>query len=77
MNKAVDMYQRSLFGYETTGGLEALKVTLKREFERDGVYTSSDRIIITHGAQQAINLVLQALFKDKEGKKASGGSSNL
>ena len=68
MNRAVDMYKRSLFGYESTGGLASLKETLKGEFQKDGVYTSASRIIITHGAQQAISLVLQSMFKSNKGK---------
>lgn len=68
MNKAVEMYKNSLFGYETTGGLSSLRDTLKCEFEKDGVYTTADNIIITHGAQQAIGLVLQTVFRNKNGK---------
>lgn len=68
MNKAVDMYKNSLFGYEPTGGLSSLRDTLKCEFENEGVYTNSNNIIITHGAQQAIGLVLQSVFRNKKGK---------
>lgn len=68
MNKAVDIYKNSLFGYEPAAGLESLRETLRVEFEKDGVYTSSEKIIITHGAQQAINLIFQTLFQDKGGK---------
>jgi DNA-binding transcriptional MocR family regulator len=68
INKAVDMYKNSLFGYEPTSGLSTLRDTLKYEFEKDGVYTTADRIIITHGAQQSINLVFQTLFQKNKGK---------
>lgn len=68
MNKAIDMYKNSLFGYEPTGGLESLRETLRCEFEKDGVYTSSGNIVVTHGAQQAIEIVLQTLFRNKRGK---------
>lgn len=68
INKAVDMYKNSLFGYEPTGGLASLRDTLKHEFEKDGVYAAADQIVITHGAQQAIGLVLQSIFKNKRGK---------
>jgi len=67
MNNAVDLYKNSLFGYEPTGGLSSLKDTLKCEFEKDGVYTASERIIITNGAQQAIGLVLQSMLRNNKG----------
>ncbi|MDF2672808.1 MAG: GntR family transcriptional regulator [Clostridiales bacterium] len=68
MNKAVDMYKNSIFEYEQTTGLASLRDTLKHEFEKDGVYTTADKLIITHGAQQAINLVFQALFQNSKRK---------
>jgi DNA-binding transcriptional MocR family regulator len=68
MNKAIDMYKNTLFGYEPTGGLSSLRDTLKHEFEKDGVYAAAERIIITHGAQQAIGLVLQSIFRNNRGK---------
>ncbi|HYE11091.1 MAG TPA: PLP-dependent aminotransferase family protein, partial [Patescibacteria group bacterium] len=67
MNKAVDMYKNTLFGYEPTGGLASLRNTLKHEFEKDGVYAAAERIIITHGAQQAIGLVFQSIFRNSKG----------
>jgi len=68
INKAVDLYKNSLFEYESTFGLSTLRDTLKVEFENDGIYTTSNQIIITHGAQQAINLVFQSFFHHKKGK---------
>ncbi|KAB3532843.1 aminotransferase-like domain-containing protein [Alkaliphilus serpentinus] len=68
INRAVDLHKNSLFGYETPEGLPSLRTTLKHQFEKDGVYTSDDKILITHGAQQAIALVLQAVFLNSKGK---------
>lgn len=68
MNKAVDLYKENLFEYEATTGLAALRDTLRAVFEKDGIYTASDRIVITHGAQQGISLVLQAVFRRNKGK---------
>ncbi|MDF2821252.1 MAG: GntR family transcriptional regulator [Clostridiales bacterium] len=68
MNKAIDMYQSSLFGYETTGGLSSLRDTLKSRFETEGIYTETEMIMITNGAQQAIALVLQTLFRNIKSK---------
>jgi DNA-binding transcriptional MocR family regulator len=68
INKAVDEYRNSLFAYESAGGLDSLRGTLKELFEKDGVYASGHRIIITNGAQQAIALIFQALFRSGKGK---------
>lgn len=68
MNKAVEMYKYSLFNYESEGGLLPLKDTLKGELEKDGVYTRPTNILITNGAQQAINLSLQYVFGKNKGK---------
>jgi DNA-binding transcriptional MocR family regulator len=68
MNKAVDLYKNSLFGYESTMGLSTLRNTLSLEFEKDGIYTTPENIVITHGAQQAIALTLQCVFQKGNGK---------
>ncbi len=68
INKAVDLYKDSLFEYELTAGLTTLRNTLMNMFQREGIYTTADRIVITHGAQQAINLVLHAVFQNNKGK---------
>lgn len=68
MNNAIDMYKNSLFAYQSADGLTSLRDTLKYQYEKDGVYTSSERIIITNGAQQAIWLVLQSMYNNKRGK---------
>ena len=68
MNKAVDQYKHSLFGYDLTIGSLSLRETLKVIFQQDGVYTTSDRILITNGSQQAISLVFQFVFRNRKGK---------
>lgn len=68
INKAVDLYKNSLFGYESTAGLSSLRDTLKDVFEKEGIYTTSNRIVVTHGAQQAISLVFQTIFQNIKGK---------
>ena len=68
INKSVDHYKDDLFSYEPTAGLLTLRHTLKGMLENSGVYTELNRIIITNGAQQAIYLLLQMLFKDSKAK---------
>ncbi|WP_229534687.1 PLP-dependent aminotransferase family protein [Pelosinus baikalensis] len=68
INKAVDLYKDSLFEYEPTAGLVTLRETFNNILQKDGIYTTADRIVITHGAQQAISLVFQAVFPKNKGK---------
>lgn len=68
INKAIDMHKNSLFDYSDPIGFAPLRQTLQREFAKEGIYTSADRIIITHGAQQAISLLLLAVFRRRAGK---------
>lgn len=68
INKAVELYKNDLFGYDLTIGLLSLRETLRIEFEKDGIYTDPDNVMITHGAQQAISLAFQAVFLNKKGR---------
>lgn len=68
INKAVDHYKTDLFSYEPSAGLADLRHTLKDMFENNAIYTGLNNIIITNGAQQAIHLLLQMLFKDSKAK---------
>lgn len=68
INKSVDHYKADLFSYEPTAGLSELRHTLKDMFENNAIYTGLNNIVITNGAQQAIHLLLQMLFKDSKAK---------
>lgn len=68
INKAIDIYKSNLFIYEQNFEPSNLKETLKLHLEREGIYTSSEDIIITNGAQQGISLVLQAVFHNNNRK---------
>jgi DNA-binding transcriptional MocR family regulator len=68
INRAVDLYKNKVFGYEAAAGLPSFRNALKTLFEKDGVYSSPDRILVTNGAQQAIFLALRSIFAGKAGK---------
>ncbi len=68
INKAIDIYKSNLFVYEQSFEPSNLKETLKLHLEREGIYTSSEDIIITNGAQQGISLVLQTVFHNNNKK---------
>lgn len=68
INRAIDLYKNKVFGYEATAGLPSFRDALKTLFEKDGVYASPDRILVTNGAQQAIFLALRSIFVDRKGR---------
>ncbi len=69
MNRSIEEYKKKLFYYETPMGFSELREVLKERFAQDGVYTSSEQIIITNGAQQGIFLALKSIFQASlEGK---------
>jgi DNA-binding transcriptional MocR family regulator len=68
INRAIDLYKNKVFGYEATAGLPSFRNALKILFEKGGVYTSPDRILVTNGAQQAIFLALHSIFDNRKGK---------
>jgi DNA-binding transcriptional MocR family regulator len=65
MNRSIEEYKKKLFLYDTPLGLGSLRATLQERFEQNGIYTPLSQIMITHGAQQAIYLILKALFHEK------------
>lgn len=68
INTAVDKHKNGLFEYEYSGCHPPLRDSLNNIFAKDGLYTPSERVLITSGAQQAIALSLQTLFKERTGK---------
>jgi len=68
VNKAVDIYKSDAYGYEAPEGLYSLRKLLSERFMNDGVYTTYANVMITNGAQQAITIALQVIFKDRQGK---------
>jgi DNA-binding transcriptional MocR family regulator len=62
MNRSIEEYKKKLFLYDTPLGLTSLRATLKERFEQNGIYAPLTQLMITHGAQQGIYLILKALF---------------
>ncbi len=68
INTAVDRHHEELFNYECSSGYLPLRHELNKMFEKDGIYATAERILITSGAQQAISLAFQAIFRNRPGK---------
>lgn len=62
MNKAVDTYKNELFVCGDSRGLEALRHTLVAHLAGDQVFTSAERIIVTSGIQQALEILTRMPF---------------
>ena len=62
----IQALQREHYNYASPAGIESLRKCLKDHFEKRHLYTSSDQIIVTSGAQQALFLLLQLIVKGKK-----------
>lgn len=62
LNKAIDIYKYDLFTYGDPLGLESLRHTLVSHLANDQVFTKVERIFITSGAQQALEILAKMPF---------------
>ena len=62
LNKAIDQYKQHLFTYGDPKGLESLRYTLASHLAGDQVIADPRRIIVTSGAQQALEILARMPF---------------
>nr|WP_208420371.1 PLP-dependent aminotransferase family protein [Paenibacillus lupini] len=62
LNKAIDIYKYDLFTYGDPLGLESFRHTLVSHLANDQVFTKAERIIVTSGAQQALEILAKMPF---------------
>jgi len=58
IRKAMDLYQRDLFGYGTERGLPALLKAAKRQLENHQVFVKEEQLIVTSGVQEALFILM-------------------
>ncbi len=59
---AADAIDKGFTGYTMNSGIPELRIAISRKFERENHFkVSSDEIIVTSGASEALHLALQAL----------------
>jgi DNA-binding transcriptional MocR family regulator len=62
LNKAIDIYKYDLFTYGDPLGLESFRHTLVAHLANDQVFAKLERIIVTAGAQQALEVLAKMPF---------------
>lgn len=62
LNKAIDIYKHQLFTYGDSKGLESLRRTLASHLEGDQVFAKAERIVVTSGVQQALEILAKMPF---------------
>lgn len=62
LNKAIDIYKFDLFTYGDPQGLESFRHTLVSHLASDQVFTQTQRIVVTSGAQQALQTLAKMPF---------------
>lgn len=61
MNKAMEKYSESLFQYGQVDGLMTTRETLAKFFASQYIYTDSEHILITTGANQGLDILFRAM----------------
>ncbi len=62
IRKAMDFYQRDLFGYGTQRGLPTLLKAAKQQLESHQVFAKVERLIVTSGVQEALFILMSMPF---------------
>ena len=62
LNKAIDTYKQQLFTYGDSLGLENLRHTLASHLAGDQVFANAERIMVTTGVQQALEILAKMPF---------------
>lgn len=62
LNQAIDTYKYHLFTYGDSQGLETLRHTLVSHLADTQVFAKTDRIIVTSGVQQALEILAKMPF---------------
>lgn len=62
LNKAIDIYKYDLFTYGDSKGMETLRQTLVSHLANDQVFANAERISVTAGIQQALEILAKMPF---------------
>ncbi|XEC94266.1 PLP-dependent aminotransferase family protein [Paenibacillus tarimensis] len=62
LNQAIDTYKFNLFTYGESKGLERLRRTLVSHLADSQVFANAERIVVTSGAQQALEMLTKMPF---------------
>ncbi|WP_179032949.1 aminotransferase-like domain-containing protein [Paenibacillus kribbensis] len=68
LNQAIDTYKYHLFTYGDSQGLETLRHTLVSHLADNQVFAKMDRIIVTSGVQQALEILAKMSFPNGKEK---------
>lgn len=68
LNQAIDTYKYHLFTYGDSQGLETLRHTLVSHLADTQVFAKTDRIIVTSGVQQALEILAKMSFPNGKEK---------
>lgn len=62
LNKAIDTYKHQLFTYGNSQGLDKLRQTLAAHLADGQVFAKAERLVVTSGAQQALDILAKMPF---------------
>ncbi|MER1985164.1 MAG: PLP-dependent aminotransferase family protein [Solibacillus sp.] len=66
LNKAIDTYKEELFEYGNPQGLVSLRQEIVHQLQSLQVFTTTERVVITSGSQQALHLLATLPFPNNK-----------
>lgn len=66
MNQAIELYKEEMFQYSEPLGLQSLRYQLAQQLQDLQVFTSSKRICVVSGSQQALDLLVSLPFPNEK-----------
>lgn len=64
--EVIEEFGGEIFQYQSIQGVDSLREVLADDLERDGIFVTKDRIQITSGTQQALDIVIKLFGKDRK-----------
>nr|WP_307775639.1 PLP-dependent aminotransferase family protein [uncultured Cetobacterium sp.] len=64
--KIINNYGGDIFQYQNIQGVESLREVLAEEFEKDDIFVEKDRIQITTGTQQCLDVIIKIFSKNRK-----------
>ena len=68
LNQAINKYEGNLFSYTDPQGLDTLIQVMEKHLQDNQVFANDDRIFITTGSQQALNILCRMEFPNDKKK---------
>lgn len=64
--EVIEEFGGEIFQYQSVQGVDSLREALAEDLEKDGIFVTKERIQITSGTQQALDIIIKLFTKDRK-----------